>query len=78
MTDIRTFSAATGAVEPSWLHSPIQQGAVLLLGLDSAADAEHVAIGMAKDGHPDAFVALFVPLLLKCGGVCAAAPACAP
>src|SRR6266852_335073 len=82
---------------------------VLLFGLESAADPEYVAIGMAKvhladvprhiggrncdlqpggdallvhlvhvvhpDRHPDALVALFVSVLLKRGGVRAAAAA---
>ena len=56
----------------------------LLLRLESPADAEHMAIGMANvhlvhvvhpDRHPDSLVALFVSVPLKGGGVCAAAPA---
>ena len=80
---------------------------LLLFGLESPADPEHVAIRMAEvhladvprhiggrecdlqpgghallvhlvhvvhpDRHPDALVALFVSVLLKRGGVCAAA-----
>ena len=93
---------------PDRLYS-VSELPVLLLGLESPADPEHVAIWMAKvhladvprhiggrkrdlqpdgdavlvhlvhvvhpDRHPDALVALFVSVLLKRGGVRAAAAA---
>src|SRR5580700_1706386 len=94
---------------PFTLIDPAWQPALLLFGLESAADPEHVAIRMSKvhlahvprhigrrecdlqsggdamlvhlihvlhpHRHPDALVARFVSVLLKRGGICAAAAA---